>query len=170
MANQNPNNAERRPKRRKAKYNPYNIYTKQGDSGEIRYFVSFFDSQGIWNDLEVTEQQFEYLNRCELEDIAYMNEVDRHYAQGDLTEEEIYSRVAAPTLSLEELVLQKMIMEELSRAMCSLPQTQRRRFSLYYFDGLTYEQIALMEGCSIPAVCYSIKAAKNFLKNFLKQA
>lgn len=88
MANKNSNNAERRPNQRKAKDNPYNIYTKQDNGGEIRYFVSFFDGQGVWHDLEISREQFAWLDRFELEDIAYMNEADRHYAQGDLTEEE----------------------------------------------------------------------------------
>ncbi|WP_455758281.1 sigma factor-like helix-turn-helix DNA-binding protein [Ruminococcus champanellensis] len=37
---------------------------------------------------------------------------------------------------------------------------------LYYFQGLTYEQIAEMEGCTFQAVAKSVAAAEKRLKNF----
>lgn len=51
--------------------------------------------------------------------------------------------------SVEDAVLRNIEYERLHRAISELPETQRRRITLYYFRGLTYEQIAEMEGCSI---------------------
>ena len=48
-----------------------------------------------------------------------------------------------------------------------LPDTQRRRLELYYFAGLTYEQIAALEGCSYPAVIKSVKKAIAELRRYL---
>lgn len=48
-----------------------------------------------------------------------------------------------------------------------LPDTQRRRLELYYFAGLTYEQIAALEGCSYPAVIKSVKKAIVELRRYL---
>lgn len=39
---------------------------------------------------------------------------------------------------------------------------------LHYFQGLTYEQIAEMEGCTFQAVAKSVAAAEKRLKIFLK--
>ena len=33
-----------------------------------------------------------------------------------------------------------------------LPEVQKRRLQMYFFDGLTYEEIAVREGCSYQAV------------------
>ena len=57
--------------------------------------------------------------------------------------------------------------EALQKAITILPDTQRRRLELYYFAGLTYEQIAALEGCSYPAVIKSIKKGIAELRRYL---
>ena len=58
--------------------------------------------------------------------------------------------------------------EALYNAIWKLPEAQRRRLIFYYFGGLTYAQIADMEGCKYQTVQESIYAALKKLKNFLK--
>lgn len=70
--------------------------------------------------------------------------------------------------SVEEVVLKKIQYEALYRAIRELPEVQQRRLMLYYFQGLTYAQIAEMEGCKYQTVQESIYAALKKLKNFLK--
>ena len=65
-------------------------------------------------------------------------------------------------------VLRNMRYEALHNAINKLPETQRRRLILYYFNGLTYSQIAEMEGCKYQTVQDSIYAALNNLKKILK--
>lgn len=48
----------------------------------------------------------------------------------------------------------------------TLPETQRRRLVMYYFDGLTYEEIAERERCTHPAVIKSVKSAISKLKKY----
>lgn len=56
----------------------------------------------------------------------------------------------------------------LHKAIGKLTEVQRRRLSLYYFEGLTYSQIAKLEGVSHRAVIYSIEQALKQLKTLCK--
>lgn len=49
-------NTDRRPKRRKDKYNPYKLYTIGADTDAPRYFIAFTDSQKIRHCLEVDKK------------------------------------------------------------------------------------------------------------------
>jgi RNA polymerase sigma-70 factor (ECF subfamily) len=49
-----------------------------------------------------------------------------------------------------------------------LPKTQRRRLALYYFGGLTYEQIATLEGCTKMPVKRSVDRAEEKIRQELK--
>ena len=64
---------EKRPKRRKDKYNPYTLSQK-----EDKHYISFRDGQGVLRELQITKELFEVLNRFELDDISILNEWDRH--------------------------------------------------------------------------------------------
>ena len=61
---------------------------------------------------------------------------------------------------IEEIVLDMFETEQLHRAIVNLPEVQRRRVVQYYFEGLTYQQIAREEHCSFQAVAKSISAAE----------
>ena len=56
----------------------------------------------------------------------------------------------------------------LLEAIRDLPEERRKIILLYYFEGLTYEQIARMEGCTIMPVKRSIDSAIKKLKLFFK--
>lgn len=59
--------------------------------------------------------------------------------------------------------------EKVHRAIDMLPKIQKRRIKMYFFDGMTYEEIAAEEGCKHPAVVKSVKAALEKLKNILSE-
>ena len=154
---------EKRPKRRKDKYNPYTL-TKIKD----KHIHSFRDGQGVLQEITIDRELFELLDRFELDDLSYLNEVDRHYEHSELTEISLYNRATALPESVEDAVLRNLQYEALYNAIWKLPEAQRRRLILYYFGGLTYAQIAEMEGCKYQTVQESIYAALKKLKNFLK--
>ena len=104
----------------------------------------------------------------ELDDLSYLNEVDRHYEQSELTEASLYDRAVHRPATVEESALQSMEYAQLHRAISELPEIQKRRLILYYFQGLTYEQIAEMEGCTKRAVKFSVDIAVEKLKKFFK--
>lgn len=154
---------EKRPKRRKDKYNPYTLTEK-----EDKHFLSYWDGQGIWQEFQITRELFEVMNRFELDDLSILNEWDRHYEHSELTEASLYDRAALSPESVEETVFRNLRYEALYKAMGQLPETQRRRLVLYYFAGLTYAQIADKEGCKYQTVQESIYAALKKLKKLLK--
>ena len=154
---------EKRPKRRKDKYNPYTL-TKI----KAKHILSFRDGQGVLQEITIDRELFELLDRFELDDLSYLNEVDRHYEHSELTEISLYNRATALPESVEDAVLRNLQYEALYNAIWKLPEAQRRRLILYYFGGLTYAQIAEMEGCKYQTVQESIYAALKKLKNFLK--
>ncbi len=154
---------EKRPKRRKDKYNPYTLTEK-----EDKHFLSFWDGQGVLQEFQITRELFEALNRFELDDLSVLNEWDRHYEHSELTEASLYDRAAMLPESVEETVFRNLRYEALYKAMEQLPETQRRRLVLYYFAGLTYAQIADKEGCKYQTVQESIYAALKKLKKLLK--
>ena len=154
---------EKRPNRRKDKYNPYTL-TKIKD----KHILSFRDGQGVLQEITIDRELFELLDRFELDDLSYLNEVDRHYEHSELTEISLYNRATALPESVEDAVLRNLQYEALYNAIWKLPEAQRRRLIFYYFGGLTYAQIADMEGCKYQTVQESIYAALKKLKNFLK--
>lgn len=153
-----------RPKRRKDKYNPYTITERNGC-----YFISFQDGQSVSHEIEITKTLYNLFDAFELRDLSYLNEVDRHIEQSELTEAALYRRTFSMQESTEESALASIENELLHRAIARLPETQRRRLVLYYFGELTYEQIAAMEGCTFQAVAKSVNAAEKTIKKFFDQ-
>lgn len=162
--NMDHQNMDIRPKRRKAKDNPYTLFTVGLRTGSPQYFVSFRTTGGHSVCLEVEREVFEAMDRFELDDLSYMNEIDNHYERSELTEASLASRMANKMESFENVVLNKMREDALKEEITHLPAVQRRRLVLYYYGGFSYREIAEMEGCSAIAVKKSIDAAKKKLK------
>ena len=152
------------PKRRKDKYNPYTI----GTTEDGRRWLTFSDGQGNRHHFEISAAVFALFDSFELDDLSYLNEVDRHYEQSELTEASLYDRAVHRPATVEESALQSMEYAQLHRAISGLPEIQKRRLILYYFQGLTYERIAEMEGCTKRAVKFSVDIAVEKLKKFFK--
>ena len=142
------------PKRRKDKYDPYTISTTE----DGRHWLTFSDGQGNRHHFEISAAVFTLFDSFELDDLSYLNEVDRHYEQSELTEASLYDRAVHRPATVEESALQSM----------EYAQLHKRRLILYYFQGLTYEQIAEMEGCTKRAVKFSVDIAVEKLKKFFK--
>ena len=92
------------PKRRKDKYNPYTI----GTTEDGRHWLTFSDGQGNRHHFEISAAVFELLDSFELDDLSYLNEVDRHYEQSELTEASLYDRAVHRPATVEESTLQSM--------------------------------------------------------------
>lgn len=151
------------PKRRKDKYNPYTIYEKSGN-----YYISFRDGQGVSHKFEISIELFKAFDSFELSDLVYLNVVDRHIEQSEVWETTLDMRAVKKADSVEDIVLKKIQAEKLHKAINNLPERQRRRMQLYYFEGMTYEQIAKKEGCTKMPVKRSIEAAIERLRKELK--
>ena len=71
---------------------------------------------------------------------------------------------------MEDIVINKLELERLHKAISKLPRIQRRRVLMHYFMDLTQKEIAIKESVSIRAIQYSLKIALINLKKFLKKA
>ncbi|MDE6280770.1 MAG: sigma-70 family RNA polymerase sigma factor [Oscillospiraceae bacterium] len=169
MDGNHPNNTDPRPKRRKDKDNPYEIFTTGLGTDQPRYYLAFVDGTGAEQCMEIDKALFDAFDRFELDDLSFMNETDRHYEQSEQTEASLNRRAVKQQESVEDTVFQQVEVETLRQAIAKLPEKQRRRLVLYYFGGCTYEQIAKMEGCTYQAVAKSVVAAEKTLKYFLME-
>ena len=163
-----PKNIDPRPKRRKAKENPYEIFSVGKDTEDPHFYVSFKDSRGVLICTEITRALFDMLNQFELEDLAYLNEVDRHIDKTEISSDFLERLCSSKEISPDEEALKRIRDTQLHEAIYRLPNNQRRRLILYHFHGHTYEEIAKMEGCTPQAVRKSILAAHEKPKHMMK--
>ncbi len=168
MGSNHPNNTDPRPKRRKHKDNPYEIFTTGLGTAQPHYFLAFVDSTGVEQCMEIDKVLFDTFNRFELDDLSFMNKVDRHYERSEQTEASLNRRATKPQESVEETVFRQVEIETLYQAITKLTEKQRSRLTRYYFADFTYKQIAEMEGCTISSIKQSIDAAIEKLKKILK--
>ena len=96
------------PKRRKDKYNPYKLVIHNGT-----YYISFKDGQGVYQRIEINKELYTVMDSFEREDLAYLNEVDRHIEQFEITDEEITMRSAEQPELTEDIALRNMRSEHL---------------------------------------------------------
>lgn len=151
------------PKRRRDKYNPYHICEK-----DENYYIAFQDGQGVTYEVEIDRLLYDEFDRFELEDLSYLNIWDRHIEQSEVWDTSLNRRTTKQQDSVEDVVFRNLQIEELHSSISELPEMQKHRLIRYFFDGLTYEQIAKEEGCSKVAVKYSIDKAVKKLKEILK--
>lgn len=152
------------PKRRMDKYNPYRIYEKNG-----HYYIAFKSTQNVTHEFEIPKYLYDVFDYFELEDLRYLNEWERHYEREEVWETTLNTRAVHKSESLEDIVLRKLQIENLHRAMQNLSETQRRRIYLYFFESMTYEQIAGEEGCSKMSVKRSVDNAIKKLRREMKK-
>lgn len=154
---------DKRPKRRKDKYNPYTLCSEKG-----RYYISFVDVNNNFQEIAVSQEVFESFNKFELEDISWMNEYDRHYEHSEIYENALHRRNVSDIQLLEEYFDNAQDAENLHMAVNKLPEVQKRRLKKYYFGEKTFEEIAIEEGCTYQCVQRSVYRAVSKIKNILK--
>lgn len=152
-----------RPKRRRKMDNPYNLKMINNS-----YYI-IFKSNNKYNEVEVTKEIFDLMDRFELDDLKELNEFDRHIEHSELTEQTLNNRMLLKQESIEDLIIRKISFEDLKRAINMLPEVQQRRIKLYYFNELTEKEIANLEKVSQGNVSRSLTIAKRNLKEMLKK-
>ena len=90
----------------------------------------------------------------------------RHLTAGGYIEGETEEQMAGGTESLEDMVIRRMELETLQKAVQSLTQVQRERLHLYFFEGLTFRQIAEKTGVSDMSVRVSVEMSLKKIKKF----
>lgn len=155
---------DNQPKRRKYKDNPYIL---ESDKNLNFYRIIFTDGDGNKQSVEINHEMHCEFNNFELEDLREMNQYDRHIEHLEQTEEALYNK-SKKQISVEEEVEIKMRNEELYKAINMLPEIQKRRIKMYYFEDMTLKEIAEKEGCHLMSVKDSITSGIEKLKKFLE--
>lgn len=151
------------PKRRKSKDNPYTIYIINN-----KYIIEFIDGTGVIQKINVSKEIYESFDKFELIDKKQMNELERHIASYDLSDEYIIKNRVESVETLEDEVIMKVTFQELREAIEQLPDIQKRRIKMYYYDNLNEYQIAEKENATQQSVNIVLKRAIINLRKILK--
>lgn len=151
------------PKRRKHKDNPYTL-----DYDANSYTVVFTDGRGNTIKLNISTEIYNVLDHFELEDISQLHEYERHIEHSEIYEGNLNKRAFNKQKSVEDIVEQNIINENVRYAISKLSSIQKRRIIKYYFDGKNEYEIAKEEGTSHQSVHISLERAKEKLKEILK--
>ncbi|HMM06923.1 MAG TPA: sigma-70 family RNA polymerase sigma factor [Clostridiales bacterium] len=149
------------------KFDTYTLRTEVTD-GITRYFVCFKDGQGVFREIEVAPPVYSAFCQFVKVERNLRRSDERHIEQSDLSDELLSKRAVHPQKSIEDTIADTEWANALQSAIAELPETQRRRFVLYYYSELTYKQIAEMEGCSHVAVMHSLEKAKAAIEKRIK--
>lgn len=147
--------------------NAYTLEKTESGSKE-QYYVSFIDGNAVLHRIEINFDIYSTLFELNKIDRNLTRSDERNLENLDLTEEGLSNRSLIKQKKVEDIVLEKEMKAELWNAIGELPDIQRKRLLLYYDYGFTLKEIALLEGCSIRAVKYSIDNAKKKLGEKIK--
>lgn len=151
-----------RPKRRKYRDNPYTLEFK-----ENKYYIRFKDITNNIQIVEVSEEVYKIFDKSELEDISQMHEYERHIEHSELTDITLNRRAKNKSITIEEEIENKIVIEQIKNAFNILTETQKRRIKLYYFEELNFKQIAFIEKCDESSVRESIYKGIEKIKKYL---
>lgn len=157
------------PKRRRSADNPYYLTLSIDSEGIRHYYVRFVDSIGETQHLEIDRLHYEAFDSFEREDLHELNERERHIDEfADIDDLLENGSCAGPEEEAQERFNAEYEIECLHQALNLLTETQRRRLHMYYFQKMTYQQIASVECCSINAIKKSIHAAELGIKKYFQ--
>ena len=109
------------------------------------------------------------MRRFQLDDEAYRVRTYRHRAYFSLDYvENAEHETMITVLSPADILEQKEDNRRLYAALNKLPEKQRRRIFAKYILGLTYEEIAKIDGSDPTSICKSVKRGLRQLKKFLE--
>lgn len=146
-------------------------YTLREESVQsiTHYYISFTDSTGKFQDLEVSETLYIEFRQLERKNRNLQQSDQRHKEHNEVYEETLNKRVVFKSKSVEELIMEAELSELLHKTIDSLPEIQRQRFLLYYEYDYNYYQIGAMEHCTASSVGKSISIAKEKVKAQMKK-
>ena len=156
----------KRPKRRKYSDNPYTLNEITINN---KYFISFRDSRGEYNNVEISKEIYELFDYYELRDLSQMNEYDNHIEHSEIYENSLNKRAKEKEISLEDYIIQKYSFIELKKAIDELPAIQKERIKKYYFEEKNEYEIAKEEGVSHQAIHIGLDRARKKLKDILEK-
>ena len=153
------------PIRNKSKDNPY---TLGYDEDKNIYIVEFNNFRHNIQRLEVDKEVYDAFDKFELEDISQIHKFRKQIEHSEIYDYTLYKKAVNVGKSVEEVVEENIIIEELKKAINELSEIQRRRIIMYYYEGLSQQEIANIEKTSLRAVQYTLNSSLKKLKEILK--
>ena len=145
--------------------NTYTLRTEEIE-GIVHFYVCFNDGQEL-REIEVSRPVYLEFLRSVKKEHNQSRWNRRYIEQSELTDQALYARALYKPKSVEDTVLDNLRDERLARTVAELPEKQQRRFLLHYEFGLTFQQIAEMEGHRKQSIHDSVKCAEEKIrKNF----
>ena len=120
---------------------------------------TFKDNKNNFHKVEITDEVYQAFDKFELEDISQIHKYRKHIEHSEIYEESLYHRAINDSISIEDEIVEKIMVEELKDIINSLPEIQKRRLKKYYFEDMTLDQIAKEENCTKRAVKFTIDIA-----------
>ena len=148
--------------------NRNNPYKLGFDESRNTYTVEFKDSRKITHIVEITEKVYEAFDLFELEDISQENKFRRHIEHSEIYEETLNKKMLRKPKNLEEEIEEKIILEEVKKAISNLSEVKKRRIKMYYFDEKTLEEIAEIERPTHQAISKSIRQGIEEIRKNIK--
>ena len=116
--------------------------------------------------VEVSVEVYEYLDRADHKEENLAHEKRRHWDIREFDEYIIATEGRSYQETPEQYVCRRETLDELLSMLENCTDTQRRRFLFYALDGLSFEQIARLDGCSKVSVYESIEAVRKKFKKY----
>ena len=127
--------------------------------GFTHYYIAYTDDLGKTHDEHVTRNIFAAYLRFGKDERNMRRWSERYIEKSNLTEATLHKRALRLPKGMEDLTIDAEQREMLWQAIGKLPEIQRQRLLMYYFDGLTYEEIAELEACKKQSIHESVQLA-----------
>jgi RNA polymerase sigma-70 factor (ECF subfamily) len=114
--------------------------------------------------VEVTREVADFLDECRRDDVRQDKKRQRHIADKPYLENETEDFMSVAPRGFQDELVDKLAMDMLPDALAALPEIQRRRVTAYYYEGLTYREIAARESKDESTIRESIASAIKKLK------
>lgn len=119
-------------------------------------------------EIMVSPEVADYLEDCRRDLHRQLMKKQRNHAAIRCEEYLIEEFMADKPTGFEDELILRLEKERLSEVIALLPEIQRRRVTAYYYEGLTYREIAAREGVNHTKITKSVNAALKKLKSFLE--
>lgn len=143
--------------------NQYRLYEEHGQYN-AKYFISFYDSTGVFQKLEVSRCFYIEFRKLERKSRNLKQSDWRHNEHSELTEQTLHERAMVHPKNVDELIIDDECSELLQNAIDALPNIQQRRFLLYYEYDYNYYEIGAIENCTAQAARHSVVIAREKVK------
>lgn len=129
------------------------------------YYPDFYKEDTM---TEISEEVLEILKESKRADAAYERRRYRYKAYFSLDcNDGIENEICVMTPSSEAIYIKKRYIEEIHRAIATLPEKQARRIYARFFLGMSVTEIAAKEGVAKSRISESIQKALRQLKKIL---